>query len=188
MIDLTPIEIRKKKGDFPRSMRGYSVPDVDLFLDLIADRLEELINRSRELEERVGQLETRVQEYQQREGALNDALLSAQELREDVRRQAAKDAELVLREAELEAERIRAAALGAREQEEDAIRRLRARRIQLLRTFRSFLERELAEVTSRAEGSESKEMIAAGSATPRRAGESGAQPRVREQAPGTGGE
>ena len=46
MIDLTPIDIRKKKGDFSRSLRGYDVADVDMFLDLVADRLEEVVNES----------------------------------------------------------------------------------------------------------------------------------------------
>jgi len=146
MIDLTPIDIRKKKGDFSRSLRGYDVADVDMFLDLVADRLEEVVNESLRLEERVSQLEAQMQEYRQRETALTEAVVTAQELREDVKRQVAKEAELARREAEVEAERIRAAALRAREHEEEQVRRLRARRIQLLRTFRTFLERELAEL------------------------------------------
>ncbi len=146
MIDLTPIDIRKKKGDFSRSLRGYDVADVDMFLDLVADRLEEVVNESLRLEERVSQLEAQMQEYRQRETALTEAVVTAQELREDVKRQVAKEAELARREAEVEAERIRAAALQAREHEEEQLRRLRARRIQLLRTFRTFLERELAEL------------------------------------------
>ena len=157
MIDLTPIDIRKKKGDFSRSFRGYSTTDVDLFLDLVADRLEEVINESRRLEERVAQLEAQMQEYRQREAALTEAVVTAQELREGVKRQAAKEAELLRREAEVEAERIRAAALRAREQEEEMLRRLRARRMQLLRTFRTFLERELAELAVAAQELEAGE-------------------------------
>ena len=40
MIDLTPLEVRKKKGDFRRGLRGYDPPQVDDFLDIVADRLE----------------------------------------------------------------------------------------------------------------------------------------------------
>ena len=36
MIDLTPLEVRKKKGDFRRSMRGYEQQAVDDFIDLVA--------------------------------------------------------------------------------------------------------------------------------------------------------
>lgn len=190
MIDLTPIDIRKKKGDFSRSFRGYDRGDVDLFLDLVADRMEELVNETRRLEERVAQLEAQMGDYREREHALTEAVVTAQELREDVRRQAAKEAELLRREAEVEAERIRTAAVKAREQEEDVIRRLRARRLQLLRSFRSFLERELAELAVIAEGAEAPDadapdeiiagVVAAragGQAAPRVQGGGGAEPR-----------
>ena len=36
MIDLTPLDVRKKKGDFTRTLRGYDTPTVDQFLDLVA--------------------------------------------------------------------------------------------------------------------------------------------------------
>ena len=29
MIDLTPLDVRNKRGDFRKSMRGYEVQDVD---------------------------------------------------------------------------------------------------------------------------------------------------------------
>ncbi len=187
MIDLTPIDIRKKKGDFPRAMRGYDVADVDLFLDLVADRVEELANHTRRLEDRLTQLEAQLEEYRQRERALNDALVSAQELREQVRHQSAKEAELLRREAEIEAEKIRVAALKAREQEEDLIRRLKARRMQLLRTFRSFLERELAELAVMAEGMGGVEAVEPAMAAARRSSEP-ATPRRNGEAKEPGGE
>lgn len=151
MIDLTPIDIRKKKGDFPRGLRGYNPADVDLFLDLVADRLEEVVGEMRHLEERAFQLEEQIRYFRDREKALTDALVSAQSLREEMRRQATTDADLLRREAEGEAERIRTSALRAVEREEDVLRRLRARRAQVLDTFRAFLERELTEVVAMAE-------------------------------------
>lgn len=159
MIDLTPIDVRKKKGDFGRAIRGYDVAEVDLFLDLVADRMEELVTESRRLQERVGQLETQMKEYRDREQALTEAVVSAQELRDDLRRQATQEAETLRRQAEVEAERIRLEALQSREAEEDGLRRLRARRMQLLRTFRSFLERELAELAVIAESLEAMERV-----------------------------
>ena len=43
MIDLTPLDVRKKRGDFRKSMRGYDPQEVDTFLDLVAMRMEELV-------------------------------------------------------------------------------------------------------------------------------------------------
>jgi DivIVA domain-containing protein len=146
MIDLTPIEIRKKKGDFPRSVRGYNVAEVDIFLELVADRLEELVLEARESETRVARLEEELSVYRQREQSLLDALVSAEALREEVRRQAEREAELIRREADAGAEDVRRAALAAVETEREALRRLQARREQTLHSFRQLLERELAEL------------------------------------------
>jgi cell division initiation protein len=146
MIDLTPLEVRKKKGDFRRVLRGYDGELVDDFLDIVADRLEELVRENLALNERVGRLEERVADYREREKALTEALVSAQELREERLTQATREADLRMREAEADAERIREAALRERQGEEEGLRRVRARRAQLMESLRAFLERELHQI------------------------------------------
>lgn len=146
MIDLTPLEVRKKKGDFKRALRGYDASLVDDFLDLVADRLEELVRGKMAMEERLRTLEGRLAEFTAREKGLTDALVSAQEMREETRAQVIRETELARREAEAEAERIRQAAHRDREREEDTLRRLRARQRQLVTSYRTFLERELSEL------------------------------------------
>ena len=39
MIDLTPLDVRNKRGDFKKLMRGYDPQEVDVFLEIVADRL-----------------------------------------------------------------------------------------------------------------------------------------------------
>ena len=146
MIDLTPLEVRKKKGDFRRALRGYEPELVDDFLDMVADRLEELVRDNLALNERVARLEERVTDYREREKALTEALVSAQEFREEQLNHASREAELRLREAESEAQRIREGALRDRDKEEAALRRVRARRVQLVESFRAFLEREMHQI------------------------------------------
>lgn len=146
MIELSPLDVRKKKDDFTRSLRGYDVDQVDSFLDVVADRLEQLVRGERGLRERVASLEEELERYREREKALNDALLAAQELREEARTQAEREAELRIKEAESKAEKIVDA---AREEAREAQRRLedlRRRRDAFLRSFRSTLERFLDEV------------------------------------------
>ncbi len=46
MIDLTPLDVRKKKGDFRRVVRGYDPELVDDFLDMVAERLEEVVKQN----------------------------------------------------------------------------------------------------------------------------------------------
>ena len=42
MIDLTPLDVRNKRGDFKKLMRGYDPQEVDVFLEIVAERLEML--------------------------------------------------------------------------------------------------------------------------------------------------
>lgn len=146
MIDLTPVDVRKKKGDFRRAVRGYDPATVDQFLDLVADRMEELSRQGVSTGDRVATLERMVADYRERERALTEALITAQEVREEVRRQAEKAADLLRREAAAEADEIMRDAALAQEQEREALRQLRARRQQLLRSYRQMLEREMSEL------------------------------------------
>jgi DivIVA domain-containing protein len=168
MIDLTPLEVRKKKGDFRKALRGYEPVLVDDFLDLVADRLEQLVRDNMAMTERLSRLEHQVADNRERERALTDALVTAQEMREEVRQQTAREADLVRRTAEQESAQVRRAAeqhavqtktaaeqeaaqiraevLKMREREEEVLRRLRARQQQLLQSYRTFLAREMAEL------------------------------------------
>src|SRR5207237_3826458 len=107
MIDLTPLEVRKKKSDFRRTMRGYDPQSVDDFLDLVADRMEQLVRDNASLNDRISSIETQVGDYRERENALTEALVTAQEMREQMRQQMEREADLKRREAEAEAEGIR---------------------------------------------------------------------------------
>lgn len=146
MIDLTPLEVRQKKDDFPRGLRGYDPGHVDDFLNLVAERLEALVKENRRLAEEVETLRAGAGEYRDREKALTEALVSAQQMRESVREQSTREADLVRREAEHDAQRVRNDALLAIEREEETLRRLRARQRQLVEGYRGMLERELREL------------------------------------------
>ena len=144
MIDLTPLDVRKKRGDFRKVVRGYDAAAVDDFLETVAGRMEELVREQNAMAARVDSMTDAIAAYRDRERAMNEALVSAQQLREDVREQAAREADLVLREARAEAERIvgeaRRQATGAAE----ALRRIQGQRVRFLRLFRTLVERQLA--------------------------------------------
>lgn len=146
MIDLTPLDVRKKKGDFRRAMRGYEPALVDQFLDLVAERLEELVRENASLRERSAQLTESVAAFREREKAMNDALVSAQQLREEVRAQASKEADQLTREARAEAERIIADARREAAAAVDAARRVHFQRGRFLKAYRAFVERQLGEI------------------------------------------
>ena len=60
MIDLTPLDVRNKRGDFTKIMRGYQPDAVDHFLELVAERLEALIRENLKLRERTMSLQDQV--------------------------------------------------------------------------------------------------------------------------------
>lgn len=146
MIDLTPLEIRRKKGDFPRAVRGYQRDLVDDFLELVADRLEELNHEYMELRDRHAKMEEELATFRERDEALTGALVSAQEARSRMQEDATKEADMIRQKAEIEADKARSAAAHARERELQGLRQLRARRMELIRSYRGFLERELKEL------------------------------------------
>ncbi len=154
MMDLTPLDVRKKRGDFRRGLRGYDPEEVDQFLELVSERLEEVVKENLTLRERADRLGRQVEGQEGREKAVQEALVTAQELREEIRDQARREADLTLREARSEAEELRRASQEeARRLREEAERVLAERRHELvelnrarsrfLRAFRSLLEREM---------------------------------------------
>jgi DivIVA domain-containing protein len=146
MMELTPLDVRKKKEDFRRVVRGYDPAQVEGFLDLVADRLDELVGREGRLRGQVDSLQEQLAAFRDRERALNDALVTAQELREEARAQAEKSADLKVREAEREAEAIRREAELAVHGARRTLEGLRVRRLGFLRSLRASTERYLAEL------------------------------------------
>ncbi|HET9949327.1 MAG TPA: DivIVA domain-containing protein [Longimicrobiales bacterium] len=154
MIDLTPLDVRNKRGDFKKLMRGYDPQEVDVFLEIVAERLEALIRENMALKERASALQAQVNTQAEREQAVQAALVTAQELRADIRSQAQREAENILKEAETERRRLIAEAEAEarsrlRDSERkldhlvDSLQEMERRRARFLRDFRQLLEREL---------------------------------------------
>ncbi|MBW3569828.1 MAG: DivIVA domain-containing protein [Gemmatimonadetes bacterium] len=146
MIDLTPLDVKKKKGDFRRAVRGYDPAAVDDFLDTVSARMEELVRENVMASARLESMTESIGNYRVRERAMNEALVSAQQLREEMREQAAREADLVLREARAEAERIVGEARRQAAAAAEALRRLQGQRVRFLRLFRTLVERQLQEL------------------------------------------
>ncbi len=154
MIDLTPLDVRNKRGDFKKLMRGYDPQEVDVFLEIVAERLEMLTRENMALKERSSALQSQVNSQNDREQAVQAALVTAQELRADIRAQAQREAENLVKSAETEGRRLGAEAeaeartkLRDAERQfdklEDAIEMLERRRARFLKEFGQLLQREM---------------------------------------------
>ncbi|MCY3599197.1 MAG: DivIVA domain-containing protein [Gemmatimonadetes bacterium] len=141
MIDLTPLDVRKKKDDFRRSVRGYDAQQVDAFLAVVAECLERHVREHVVLTDRIEQQKHQLESYRARERALNEALLAAQELREEARLQSERDATVRVREAEMHAGAVLADAERAVRLCHDKVEDLKATRGRFLASLRKLFER-----------------------------------------------
>jgi cell division initiation protein len=104
MQNLTPLEIQKQT--FSRALKGYSPDDVRAYLHLVAEEIERLLRENDRLMRDVTMLREDVDDHTNRERILKDTLLSAQKVAEDLTANARKEAELIVKDAELLSERL----------------------------------------------------------------------------------
>jgi DivIVA domain-containing protein len=150
MIDetfhLTPLDVRRY--DFGRSLRGFDPERVNQFREQVAEELERLARANQELETKARGFHEQLRAFRERDKALNDALISAQQLRAEIREQSEHEAQLILREARSEADKITEAV-------KTDVRGLRQELAMLERSHRAYLaqlrvfvERQLAEIVA----------------------------------------
>lgn len=101
---ITPLDIQQKQ--FATRFRGFDMEEVDSFLELIREEMEELLRENANLREEARRFEKQLKEYKNMETTLRDTLVKTQELVEEYKSTAKKDAELMRKEAELKAEEI----------------------------------------------------------------------------------
>ncbi|MBI4681531.1 MAG: DivIVA domain-containing protein [Nitrospirae bacterium] len=101
---ITPLDIQQKQ--FPTRFRGFDMEEVDSFLELIREGMEELLRENANLREEARRFEKQLKEYKNMEVTLRDTLITTQQLVEEFKTTAKKDAELIKKEAELNAEEI----------------------------------------------------------------------------------
>jgi cell division initiation protein len=103
---LTPLDIREQQ--FRRVMRGMDPEEVTAFLASVASEFEVLLTENKELKQRLGDLEEKIDEYRNMEKALRDTLLTAERVMTESKESAQREARLIIREAELAAQRATA--------------------------------------------------------------------------------
>ena len=141
---LTPIDIRR--FDFGSALRGYDKTRVDQFRDQVAAEVERLIRLNQDLDQKSKGLVEQLRAFRERDKALNDALVSAQQLRAEIREQADREAQLLMREARAQVEKdVEGIRAEARRLEDEIQGLVKARRTYLSQ-LRTMVERQLAEI------------------------------------------
>ena len=84
---ITPLEIENKKFS-KQMMNGYSVEEVDEFLDELTVCYEKLYKEKSENQDKLAELEGKLEHYKSIEGTLNNTLIIAQTTAEDINAEA----------------------------------------------------------------------------------------------------
>ncbi|MCH7819740.1 MAG: DivIVA domain-containing protein [Candidatus Marinimicrobia bacterium] len=121
-MKLTPIDIRK--WEFKKGVRGYDKYEVQAFLELASEEFEKLQQERREYEQKSKRLEKEIEEYRRVEKSLQDTLISAKETTDKSMQNSRKEAELIVGDAELHADKIMDSARKKASKIEDEITRL----------------------------------------------------------------
>ena len=143
-FNLTPHDVRKQ--EFRKTLRGYDTLGVDDFRVRVADALERAIRERQILEERVSALTEQLRVFREREKAMNEALVAAQQLRQDSRAAAEREGQVILREAEANAKRLLDEARSAETAVKVKMAETERQFQQYMGGFRALLERQLAEL------------------------------------------
>ncbi|EJW17432.1 DivIVA domain-containing protein [Paenibacillus alvei] len=103
-MPLTPLDIHNK--EFSRKLRGYDEDDVNEFLDQVIKDYEALIRENKELQNHANALQDKLDHFANLEETLSKTIIVAQEAADEVKNNAKKEAQLIVKEAEKNADRI----------------------------------------------------------------------------------
>jgi cell division initiation protein len=103
-MPLTPLDIHNK--EFGRRLRGYDEDEVNEFLDQIIKDYEALIRENKELQNQVQMLQEKLGHFVNIEETLSKTIIVAQEAADELKTNAKKESQLIIKEAEKNADRI----------------------------------------------------------------------------------
>jgi cell division initiation protein len=139
---ITPLDVRNHP--FRRRFPGYDREEVDAFLGMVAEDYEGVVREAESLRERTIKLEAKVADLAANEAVLQETLTTAQKLCEDLKRTAVKEAEVLIGEAEITAEKILGAAHRRAAKLAEDIREMQQLRTRLGASVRASIETHLS--------------------------------------------
>ena len=140
-MKLTPLEIKRQQ--FKRVMRGLDPIEVETFLDMVSNDLEATLTENKNLRDKLIELETQLSDYKHMEKTLQQTLLQAQETSGKSIENSRREAELIIKEAELKAQQIVEKARGDFARIKEEISSMKARKESVISRLKVLLSSEL---------------------------------------------
>jgi cell division initiation protein len=141
-MPVKPIDVRRK--EFKNGFRGYDANQVDDFLDEVADDFERVFAEAGRMREEIQVLKGRLEQFEELESSIRAALVHAEKAAEDLRRSAAREAEMTVREAREHAHRILADSSGRVERVQGSYEAMRKAKQDFANDFRHLLKSYLS--------------------------------------------
>jgi cell division initiation protein len=138
-MKISPMDIQRQA--FALRLRGFDTAEVRTYLNIVAEEVAALQRERDGLDHEVQSLRGLLDEHRQRETILKNTLLTAQRLSEEIREAARKESESVVKQAELQADRLLELAQSRAQDVERGILDLRAHRSSLRTDVRAFITR-----------------------------------------------
>ena len=135
---ITPADIENK--EFSRAKKGYNEEEVDDFLDLIILDMEKLIRENKQLKNELSKVHVQVDKHMSTETSVYETLEAAKSLMNDIAASAERRAEILLKNAELEASLITREAKESISRYTDEGNRLKDRVETLRERYKKMLE------------------------------------------------
>ncbi len=138
-MKITPLDIQQQqfKG---KMFGGLDSEDVDAFLQMVSGEMEDLIRENTELKEQSRRTAADMEEMKQKEASLRETMLAAQKITEEMKANAQKEANLLISEAELKAEKILADAERTLAELKSQIQDLKREKLQFETALKSLLD------------------------------------------------
>ena len=140
-MKLTAMDINNK--EFKRGLRGYSVEEVDEFLDQVVENYEELYKENSRLKESLSRVNEKLEHYEKLEATIQNTLLLAQNAADQAKESSEKQAELIIGNANETAQRILDKAHGDVISINDEYEKVKEEFIKFRAKFRGFMNTQL---------------------------------------------
>jgi cell division initiation protein len=138
-MKISPMEIQKQV--FGPQFRGYDKEEVKSYLTLVAEEVAALQRERDAFEQEIQSLRALIDEHRQRETMLKNTLLTAQRMSDELKEAARKQAESVVKEAELQSDRLLELAQARAHEVERGILDLRSQRTTIRTDIRALIMR-----------------------------------------------
>jgi len=101
-MNVSPLDLRQQR--FRSAVRGFDKVEVTSFLAAVADDYEQALRETDRLRQDVSRLEALINEHRHHEKNLQNTLMTAQKLAEDIKQQAQEEGQRIIRDAEARSE------------------------------------------------------------------------------------